>query len=63
MLKGCASSSFAMSLHAKSGVVSFVNVWLELGGRGGLRSTYWCAHAMDVDLVAMLTVHALTSPQ
>jgi len=63
MLKGRASSSFAMFLDAKNSVTSFVNVWPKLGGRGGLRFTYWRAHAMAADLVAMLTIHALTSPQ
>jgi hypothetical protein len=52
MLKNLASS-FAMSMYAKNSVASLANVWLELGGRGGLRSTYRRVHAMAVDLVAL----------
>jgi hypothetical protein len=62
MLKNLASSSFAMFVHAKSSAISFVNVWLELGGRGGLRSIYWRARAMAVNLVALWSVHELISP-
>jgi hypothetical protein len=61
MLKNLVSSSSTMFMHAKSNATSPTNVWLELGGRGGLRSTYWHAHAMATNLVAMLNVHDLTS--
>jgi hypothetical protein len=39
MLKSLASSSFTMYMHAKSSGTSLANVWPELGGRKGLRST------------------------
>jgi hypothetical protein len=58
--KSCFSPS-AVSMHAKSSVASFANVWHELGGRRGLRSTHLCAHAMVIDLIALLSVHELTS--
>jgi hypothetical protein len=61
MLKGLASSFSTMSMHAKSSATSPVNVWPELGGKGGLRSTYWRASAMATDLVALFNVHELTS--
>ncbi len=61
MLKNLVSSSSTMSMHAKSSATSLANVWPELGGKRGLRSTYWCAHAMAINLVAMLNVHELTS--
>jgi hypothetical protein len=48
-------------MHAKSSVASFANVWHELGGRKGFRSTHLHAHAMAIDLVALLNVHELTS--
>ncbi len=61
MLKSFASSSSAIFVHAKSNATSLANVWLELNGRGGLRSTYLRAHAMATDLVTLLNVHELTS--
>jgi hypothetical protein len=61
MLKSLASSSFAMSVHAKTNVASFANVGPELGGRGGLRSTCWHACAMASDFVALLSDHELKS--
>jgi len=61
MLKSFASSSSAMFVHAKSNATSLANVRLELNGRGGLRSTYLRAHAMASDLVALLSVHEITS--
>jgi hypothetical protein len=50
-----------MSMHAKSSVASSTNVWFELSGRGGLRSTCWHARAMVVNLIALLSVHELIS--
>jgi hypothetical protein len=61
VLKSLASSSSAMSVKAKSSAASLANVWPELGGRGGLRSTRWRARAMAADLAALLSVHELTS--
>jgi hypothetical protein len=61
VLKHLASSSSTMSMHAKSNATSLANVWPELGGRGGLRSTHWHAHAMAIDLTIMLSVHELTN--
>ncbi len=49
-----------MSVHAKSSAISFANVWPKLRGRGGLRSTYWHARAMAIDLTTLLSVHELT---
>jgi len=61
VLKSFVSSSSTMFVHAKSNATSFTNVWPELGGRKNLRSTHLRAHAMAVDLVALLSVHELTS--
>jgi hypothetical protein len=49
MLKSLASSSSTMFLHAKNSATSLTNVWPELGGKRGLRSTCRCVHAMVVD--------------
>jgi hypothetical protein len=62
MLKSLASSSFAMFVHAKSNATSFANVWLELGGRGDLRSTYWLARSMAANLAALWSLHELINP-
>lgn len=63
MLKSFASSSSSstMFVHAKSSATSFTNVWPQLGGRRGLRSTHLRAHAMVANLAALLNVHELTS--
>ncbi len=50
-----------MSMHAKSSATSLANVWHELGGRRGFRSTHLRAHAMTTDFVALLNVHELAS--
>jgi hypothetical protein len=60
--KEFSSSSSTMFVHAKCNATSLANVRLKLGGRRGLRSTRWCAHAMVANLATLLNVHELTSP-